>query len=239
MNKHRRSSGIVPVITPDTYAKWRASDLGRITEEIETSLIIELLGDLRDKRVLDIGCGDGVLAVALAQAGAQVIGVDASANMIRAARARAEAEGLNVEFLMGRAEALPFDNESFDVVSAVTVLCFIRDASHTFAEVSRVMRPGGRFVIGELGRLSLWAARRRVRAWLGSPLWRQGYFRTSGELRRLAVGAGLHPLKVHGAIYYPHSDWAARKLSHLDSKLSRLTTFGAAFLALSAVKPKL
>ena len=92
-------------------------------------------------------------------------------------------------------------------------------------------------MIGELGRWSPWAAERRVRAWCGSQLWRRGGFRTASELRSLANGAGLMPGPVHGSIYYPRWRWAARLLGPHDAALSRLTTFGAAFLALAAVKP--
>jgi hypothetical protein len=61
-----------------------------------------------------------------------------------------------------------------------------------------------RLVIGELGKWSTWAVRRRIKGWLGSPLWRHGRFRTARELKRLAEVGGLTPGQVHGAIYYPH-----------------------------------
>jgi ubiquinone biosynthesis O-methyltransferase len=229
--------GDIPVIEPEAYDRWRATDLGRITDDIELSLITELLGDVKGKSVLDIGCGDGVLAVRLAQQGARVVGIDASPAMIRAASKRAAEAGVTVEFLIGRAESLPFRDASFDIVTAVTVLCFIADPSHTFDEVSRVIKAGGRFVIGELGRFSTWAVQRRIRAWLGSPLWRRGRFRTPWELRRLASTSGLTPIQVRGAVYYPRSSLAARWLSRWDPLLGRITTFGAAFLALNATKP--
>ena len=62
-----------------------------------------------------------------------------------------------------------------------------------FEEMRRVLgsteRPGGRLVIGELGRWSLWAAIRRVRGWLGSPTWRAARFRSASDLRALVQGA--------------------------------------------------
>ncbi|WP_137128515.1 hypothetical protein [Roseomonas sp. HF4] len=57
--------------------------------------------------------------------------------------------------------------------------------------MARVLRPGGRLVIGELGRWSLWAARDRIRGWLGSRLWRRSAFHSAADLRRAAEGAGL------------------------------------------------
>ena len=110
------------------------------------------------------------------------------------------------------------------------------NAEPVFGEIARVLRPGGRLVIGELGKWNQWAAARRIRAWLGSPLWRRGRFRTPGELRHLAQQAGLVAGPVHGAIYYPRWQKGAQLMAPYDSTFSRLTNVGAAFLALSAIK---
>jgi SAM-dependent methyltransferase len=104
-------------------------------------------------------------------------------------------------------------------------------------EIGRVLRPGGRLVIGELGRWNTWAAERRIRGWLGNPIWRQARFRTADELRHLADGAEFVVEALQGAIYYPPCGFAAQLLGPLDRHIGRLTTFGAAFLALAAAKP--
>src|SRR5215469_12476627 len=156
--------------------------------------------------------------------------------VIEAERARAKREGADILFTVGEAAGIPFDPQRFDVVVAVTILCFVANAAPIFGEAARVLRPGGVLVIGELGRWSMWAAARRVRAWCGSQLWRRGRFRTASELRSLANGAGLMPGPVYGSIYYPRWRWAARLLGPHDAALSRLTTFGAAFLAFTASK---
>jgi SAM-dependent methyltransferase len=104
------------------------------------------------------------------------------------------------------------------------------------SEIARVLMPGGRLVIGELGRWSLWAAQRRMRGWLGHPVWRRVKFRTAADLRRLAEAAGLRVVTIHGAVHYPPSGVAARLLAPIDLWLGRETTFGAAFLAMSAAK---
>jgi ubiquinone biosynthesis O-methyltransferase len=226
----------LPNLGPDVYAQWRASGIGGITEQLQRRLILSLLGDVKGRRVLDIGCGDGDLAVELRRRGANVTGIDASSDMIEAAKARAKREGLEIDFQVGAAECIPFAAEQFDTVVAVTILCFVANAAPAFQEVARVLRPGGLLVIGELGKWSLWAAARRVRAWLGSPLWRRGRFRTPRELQHLVSEAGLAAGPVHGAIYYPRWQRAAHILAGYDAALGRLTTFGAAFLALSATK---
>lgn len=226
----------LPELGPDIYARWRASELGTITERLERKLILTLLGDVSGRTVLDVGCGDGDLALELAMRGAIVTGIDASAAMIEAAKGRAKLRNANIAFQVAMAETLPFSAEQFDLVTAITILCFVDDAAPVFTEIARVMRPGGQFVIGELGKWSTWAAARRVRAWLGSRLWGQGRFRTANELQSLAKHAGFVVKSVRGAIYYPRWSLAARLMSPLDSALGQLTTIGAGFVALSAVK---
>jgi 2-polyprenyl-3-methyl-5-hydroxy-6-metoxy-1,4-benzoquinol methylase len=199
--------------------------------------MIELIGDVAGKRVLDVGCGDGDFAIELARRGAIVTGIDSSVEMIQGARARPAPIGGQVDFQVADAHVLPFEEGSFDIVVAMTILCFVQDARPVFNQIAHVLRPGGRLVIGELGRWSTWAVARRIRAWLGSPLWKRGRFRTAGELRRLSREAGLEPGAIRGAVYYPRCRLAARSMQYVDPGLSRLTTIGAAFIALCATKP--
>jgi ubiquinone/menaquinone biosynthesis C-methylase UbiE len=188
-------------------------------------------------RILDAGCGDARLAVALAEQGATVTGVDAEPRMLAAGRAHAESRGVAVRLVQGDVRTLPFPDASFDVVLAVTVLCFVDDAPRTAGEMARVLRPGGRLVIGELGRLSLWAAKRRVSGWLGSRVWRSARFRTTRELKRLMTGAGLGVTHVRGAVYYPPFGGAATMLARWDPWIGQCTTAGAAFLVVAGRKP--
>src|SRR5664279_3379214 len=227
----------IPDLGPEVYARWRASEIGATTERLEGRLILELIGGVGGCRVLDVGCGDGEFALELTKRGAIVTGIDVSTAMIDAAKGRAKQHNADITFQVATAEHLPFLTEQFDVVTAITILCFVEDAAPVFREIARVLRPGGRLVIGELGKWSTWAARRRVRAWLGSRLWHEGRFWTATELRDLAERAGLVIKSVRGAIYYPRWGLAVRLLSPCDRLLSRLTTIGAGFVALSAIKP--
>ena len=153
----------------ESYSRWRSTKLGQITDRLEERLILELLGDVEGLDVLDVGCGDGALAAALSRRGGRVTELDPDPRMLDAARTRAKAESLDLNLVPGRAEALPFADETFDYVVAVTVLCFIPQADKAIAEMARVLRPGGRLVIGELGKWNLWATFRRIRGWLGIP----------------------------------------------------------------------
>jgi ubiquinone/menaquinone biosynthesis C-methylase UbiE len=222
---------------PESYARWRGSRLGRITDTLEERLLLELLGPVDRYDVLDVGCGDGALAFTLSRRGAKVTGLDADRRMLAAAHVRAEAESLGLALVHGRAEALPFLNETFDRVVAVTVPCFVREADRAIAEMARVLKPGGRLVIGELGQWSLWAAIRRIRGWLDASTWRAARFRTAGELKRLLEKHGLVVRETRGSVYYPPWGAAASLMAPFDPWLGRRTMAGAAFIAVSAAKP--
>jgi hypothetical protein len=103
--------------------------------------------------------------------------------------------------------------------------------------MARVLRPGGSLVIGDLGRLSSWAAIRRLRGRLGSATWKAARFRSAAELRALADEAGLSVATIRGAIFYPPVGTFARLMAPLDPWLGRRTTSCAAFIALRAVAP--
>ena len=225
-----------PASLPDAYRRWRASRLGQITDRLEEELILELVGLPAGRRALDVGCGDGLLAAALAGGGAVVTGVDNDPRMLTAGRTRAQRLGLAVEFVEGDIHRLPFGDATFDVVIAVAVLCFVQNAERAAREMARVLKPGGDMVIGELGRRNLWAAERRISGWLGSTVWRAARFRTAAELKRLVSNAGLAVTATRAAIFYPPCAAAAALLAPSDSWLGRRTATGAAFLAVAGRK---
>ena len=86
----------IPDLGPDAYVQWRASELGAITERLERQLILEFVGNVEGDRVLDVGCGDGELALHLKKRGATVVGIDASPEMIAAATTRAGEVGRQI-----------------------------------------------------------------------------------------------------------------------------------------------
>ena len=105
--------------------------------------VVELLDPQPGERILDLGCGDGVLTEKLASLGCQVVGVDSSAAQVAAAQAR----GLDARVV--DAHELPFEAE-FDAVFSNAALHWMRQPEAVIAGVWRALEPGGRFV-GELG----------------------------------------------------------------------------------------
>lgn len=225
------------IITPADYARWRSSRLGLLTESIEQRAVLRLCGDLSGRRVLDLGCGDGGYTLLAAKRGASaVVGLDISPEMLDVARSHADAGGTQVRWCRASVDALPFARNVFDIIIAVTALCFRGDPGTALKEAARVLRPGGSFVIGELGRYSAWAVLRRVRGWLGSRTWSGTRFRTLRELRLAVEAAGLRFDGAVGCVYYPPVTLLGKALGPFDSVLSPLGQFGAAFIAVKATK---
>jgi SAM-dependent methyltransferase len=106
-----------------------------------------LPGHLGGKRVLELGCGAGQAAVAFARMGARTIAVDASPEMVAAARRRAEAATVGVDFRIGDVSDLAFvPAESIDLVFSGATLDYVEDLGRVLRSVHRVLRPQGAFV---------------------------------------------------------------------------------------------
>jgi ubiquinone/menaquinone biosynthesis methyltransferase len=106
----------------------------------------------RDARVLDVATGTGAVALELVRRyGCSVVGIDRSPEMLAVARRRVAAHGLGerIELLEGRAEALPFADDSFDTVVSTMVLCTVPDPTRALDEVRRILRPDGSLLFVE------------------------------------------------------------------------------------------
>jgi SAM-dependent methyltransferase len=106
-----------------------------------------LLGEVAGRRVLEVGCGSAPCARWLAGQGAQVVGLDLSAGMLRQAVDAARETGICVPLVQADATRLPFADRSFDLAcSAFGAVPFVADSAAVMREVARVLRPGGRWV---------------------------------------------------------------------------------------------
>ena len=123
---------------PETYGRD-----GAFVPELAGG-VLEWLAAQPGEHILDLGCGDGQLTQRIAATGAIVTGIDASAEMVAAARAR------GVKADQGSAESLPYPDHAFDAVFSNAALHWVRGQDEMLAQVHRVLRPGGRFV-AEMG----------------------------------------------------------------------------------------
>ncbi|HZM81593.1 MAG TPA: class I SAM-dependent methyltransferase [Candidatus Limnocylindrales bacterium] len=108
---------------------------------------VHLLGDVRAKRILELGCGAAAASRWLATRGADVIGLDISAGMLKHAVDQNQASGVPIKLVQADASALPFRDGSFDIVfTAFGAVPFVEDSALVMREVYRVLRPSGRWV---------------------------------------------------------------------------------------------
>ena len=124
---------------------WIAGDFGQIARFLadEAEKFINDLGLKPGMKVLDVACGTGNLSLPAARLGAAVTGVDIAPNLLEQARAKAAAEGLDIKFDEGDAEALPYEDASFDAVVTMYGAMFAPRPDLVAAELKRVCKPGG------------------------------------------------------------------------------------------------
>ncbi len=130
-------------------ATWMAGDFDKIAEIIWAggAEFIARLQLTPGTRVLDVACGTGNLSFPAAHAGSIVTGVDIATNLLETARARAEAEGVKIQFDEGDAEALPYADASFDEVVTMFGAMFAPRPTLVASELARVCRSGGRLAM--------------------------------------------------------------------------------------------
>jgi len=159
-------------------------------------------------RILDIGCGGGLLSEPLASLGGEVIGADASATNIEVAKVHAVQSGLTIDYRTTTAEALAAADEHFDVVLALEIVEHIPDMSVFVKICAGMLRPGGVMVVSTINRTAKAFALAIVGAeyilrWLPRGTHRWSKFVTPNELRAAYTKAELEPGRSAGMTYNP------------------------------------
>jgi 2-polyprenyl-6-hydroxyphenyl methylase/3-demethylubiquinone-9 3-methyltransferase len=157
-------------------------------------------------RLLDIGCGGGLLSEPLARIGAQVVGVDPAAKNVAAAKLHAEDNEVAVDYRVGTAEMLADTGERFDVVLAMEVVEHVTDVNLFVRRCAEMVRPGGLMILATLNRtlksfaLAIVGAE-YVLGWLPRGTHRWDRFVTPNELEIALELAGLRVIDERGVIY--------------------------------------
>ena len=132
----------------DSGAMWPIHTLNRL----RTAWILERIAPVAGKRVLDIGCGGGLLSEALAEAGAEVVGIDVTAKNIEVARLHAAQSGLAIDYRHSTAEALAEAGERFDVVLNMEVVEHVADVTGFLDASTALVGDGGHMFVATLNR---------------------------------------------------------------------------------------
>ena len=122
------------------YDDKRFSQGGRLIDRREKEAVLDAIGPVEDKKVLEIACGTGRFTTMLAELGADIVGLDISAQMLNEARSKAKAAGVRdtVEFMRGDAGRLPFEDDEFDAVIAMRFFHLADTPAEYLAEIRRV-----------------------------------------------------------------------------------------------------
>lgn len=159
-------------------------------------------------RLLDIGCGGGLLSEPMARLGAEVVGADAAAGNIPVARVHAEQSGLEIDYRHTTAEALAASGERFDVVLNMEVVEHVADPQAYLTACQELLKPGGLMIASTINRnpksymVAIFGAEVIMR-WLprGTHEWNK--FITPDELCAMIETAGLNPVDRKGFVFNP------------------------------------
>ena len=148
---------------PAEYEAWYITARGKWIAGIEWKLLFNMMHPDANRTLLDVGCGTGNFSRRFAEAGLSVTGLDPN----QAALSYARQQGNQINYLQANALSLPFLNNSFDYVSAITSLCFVEPPQQALQEMWRVTRRG--LLLGVLNKHSLlYVQKRHSKSYIGA-----------------------------------------------------------------------
>ena len=205
------------------YDKWFESAEGKTVKKLEVALLMDLVKPAKGKTMLEVGIGTGLFAMEFSNRGMIVSGVDPSGEMLKIAEKR------QFTVKKGSGENIPFDDNSFDTVLAMTSIEFSKTPDKFIKEMKRVAKPGGELIVAVLNLFSLYGIERRIRGVFEKNVFTKAHFYTFGELRNL-LRANLRNVEISSCVFIPPNPSEnilkkAEKIEELGRKL--LMPFGA------------
>ncbi len=186
--------------------------LDYITTQIAAEFDRDIAGPqpFRGLRILDIGCGGGLLSEPMARLGADVVGADAAARNIPVAQVHAEQSGLTIDYRITTAEDMAAASEAFDVVLNMEVVEHVADPLAYLTACQQLLRPGGLMICSTLNRnpksfMMAIIGAEWVMRWLPKGTHDWAKFITPDELYDLIRRAGLEPVDRKGMVFNPVS----------------------------------
>jgi len=186
--------------------------LGYIRSEVAKHFSIDdsKIKPLEGLRLLDIGCGGGLISEPMCRLGADVVAVDASEKNIKVASMHAAASNLEIDFRNNTAEALAAAGELFDVIVNMEVIEHVADVDAYLSACRKLLKPGGIMLLSTINRtpkayLFAIVGAERVLKWLprGAHDWNK--FLTPEELAKASIKASFSPTETTGFVFNPFS----------------------------------
>ncbi|MDD2437884.1 MAG: class I SAM-dependent methyltransferase [Massilibacteroides sp.] len=187
------------------YDLFYQTSRGQAVDKVEKALILDILTQVHGREMLELGCGTGHWTAFFNENGFRVIAVDESAAMLEQAQRK---EISNVHWIKADASRLPFPDQRFDVIAAITLFEFVDDIDILFKEISRVLKPEGILITGWLNALSEVGKQKEH-----SSIFRHATLYTPEEIKkRLSL---LDTAQLYYGVYYDE------EFGMLDNKIDR------------------
>lgn len=158
----------------ETYDDYYLTDFGKQVDNLEQKLVSELISNIPRGPMLELGCGTGHWTDFFIREGFQLTGVDISEPMLQIARSKS----IKADFIQADVLDLPFAEESYNLISAITMLEFVSDQEQALESIYRTLKPGGWFIAGCLNAESVLGKNKAQ-----DETFRHGSFFTSKELQ--------------------------------------------------------
>lgn len=183
----------------EKYADWYQTARGSYVGENEFECLARHIGSTKNKKIIEIGCGTGFFLRKFAQKAEETVGFDLTEGMLSAGKKIAAEKGLEIEYVQGDVLAgLPFNDEYFDIVYSNSMIEFFKmeEVRQVLKEMWRLLKPGGKFVIGVLNSESTWAYKRTAESLEKDSIFSQGKFYSWDQLSELLSDFGKAKLET-------------------------------------------